>query len=352
MKTTIVVQVPLLMLLAIITPALALQSQSQIYTFRSDVQGTIYAPAPRTNRSLTFVDRISYVPGTDDDFGFNIIDKGNRAYFVQTAHGNDRSYIMFTLNTWELPDYVGYEREFITLRGNNDYKSVQMFVPEEYTAIAIIELLTYWPGTDDDYGYAVRAYGATPYIIVTAVSDFGNSYSQIDLRVTMLYWPSNIDVRMNNPVRLIANMTGGEQVKVPRGYMWLATPTAYMTDASKYKYEDFDRLLVATYNHSFAGKPPIDVFGFVKNLGNLVEHATQPFVTEMITPQDAIKLTKDVGTLFYQSIKMFNRVDDRDDDFWLVTNSNFNTVEVQIGDGNGYSLAEVTVWALYFGETD
>lgn len=348
MKTQAVVPLSLFLLFQVLfkAPVYAQQSRSQDYTFHSGMQGIVHAPAARTGRHITFIDRVDYMPGTDDDPGFNIAHRGNGAYSVKVVDGNSRSHINFRLSTWELPDYVGYESHMLILEGKNDYESLQMHVPEGYKAIALIELLTYWPATDDDYGYAVRAYGAEPYIIVTAVSDFGNSSSQLHLRVTMLYWPADVQVEFYDPARLVATMDGGQRVTIPQGYLSLATPTAYVSDASKYKYEDFDRLLAATYNRSFAGKPPLNVFGYVENVGNVARGVTQA-VSGAITPQDAIKLAKDVGTLLKQTVTMFGP-DDRDDDFWLNTTSSPNSVGVRIGDGNQFSMAEVTVWMFDF----
>lgn len=348
MKTQAVVQLSLLLLLQVLfkTPVFAQQSRSQDYTFHSGMQGIVYAPAGRAANDLTFVDLMDYMPGTDDDAGFNIAHRGNGAYSVKVVDGNSRSHINFRLSTWELPDYVGFERHMITLKGKNDSESLRMLVPEGCKAIALIELLTYWPDTDDDYGYAVRAFGAEPYLIVTAVSDFGTSSSQLHLRVTMLYWPADVQVEFYDPARLVATMKGGQRVTIPQGYLSFATPTAYVSDASKYKYEDFDRLLAAIYNQSFAGKPPVDIFGYVENVGNVAKGVAQA-VSGAITPQDAIKLAKDVATLLKTSITM-GGPDDRDDDFWLETTSSSNSIGVRIGDGNKFSMAEVTVWMFAF----
>jgi len=244
-------------------------TKTESFSCGGEYEGYIYAPSLDSGaRMLTFVDAIDYLPEGDDDFCFNIVQEEGRRYLVQTTGGNRRSKVCGLLNSWEIPDYVSWKRKYIELKGNSDYEAASIEVPNGCNAVTIVELLTYWPAGDDDYSYAARAMATGRSVIVSAISDFGNQHSQVALRVTVLYWGSEAPVSWQVG-SLAATMSGGMYMDVESGYRYIATPTAYMTDTTRYKYERFNDLVSAMHEESFAGRK-ISVWGIVGDSFSIV----------------------------------------------------------------------------------
>jgi hypothetical protein len=291
-----------------------------------------------SGRPLSFVDGVSYLPEKDDDYNFAFEPTNDRCYVVTGTGGNGKSHVSFRLNTWALPDYVGWERFPILLQNKTGHDAKHFAVPPGSDAVVLIELLRYWPGGDDDLAYATRALAFDRDILITAVNDFGrNNSSSVLLRVTVLYWDSTIPVRVRT-TRLTAGMTGGSYTTIDNSAFWLATPTAYMTDTSKYRYQDFDNLAGALNHPSLAGKK-IDKFGVVKDVFS---------AGSSIATGELPGILWNLGKSAYKYLKFGLGPDHRDDDFYFRTMMTNSTVTLAIGDGNQYSLSEVSVWDISF----
>lgn len=322
--------------------ASAYEARSKAYAYANNATARIESPTVRAGRTITFVDMVDYLPAHDDDFGFKIKYLGKGAYDVRTAGGNGGSKLKFRLNTWELPAYVQVERKNLVLEGKTAHDGVSVTIPKGHKAVTFIEVLTYWPGGDDDLAYAARAVAVGRTIFVTGICDFGRvGTSRVVLRATVLHWPREYAVTADVE-RMAATQGNDGEIRLDADGSWLAVPTAYMTDTSKYAYSSFGKLNGAMNHPSAAGKE-IDVFGTVKDAASL---------GSAIATMDAGKIAVSLGTTMYKYLTLGLGPDDRDDDFWMRLSHEHSrttrSLELSIGDGNKYALAEATVWRLRF----
>lgn len=317
------------------------------YQFGNNVNTTAWAPPiDGATRLISFVDGIQYWPATDDDYGYALAPLPNDplGYEVVTTDGNGSSSVSFRLTTWELPDYVGADSQILTVTNKRDISTYVFNVPDGKTALVITEVLSYWPGLDDDYAYAVRAVGFANSISVTLIGDFGrDGSSSATIRATMLYWPS--DAAVSYAVnRIIGTQEVSQYWDAPcDGRDIIAVPTGYMTDVSKYGYETFDNLAAQLGASSSAGKH-VNGLGIVEDAGSLIAGGASAMGGD---PVSIGSFAFDLGKQMKKYIGLAGP-DDRDDDFFLLTGFDGCRVSARIGDGNSYSLGEVTAWAIDF----
>jgi len=313
-------------------------------------------PGVPDDRYITLVDKVSYLCFTENHYCFWIAPgPGELDYTTQTADaGNPDCRIEFRLSTWEIPPYVGVERRYLSLSGKTSYSVASTDVPEGNDAVCILEWLGYWAGGDADLSCMVQAIATGRSIVVTAISDFGDQdSSEAYYRATVVYWPTGAPVECMAPKKLLAGGTGlGEEpvnftgtmemsTSLPDWPMWLATPTAYITDSSK--YSNFDDFVTGLYNDSRAGKNYPEQF----NVLGMIEDAGQLWAA--IDSGQATEIAGSIYTDVWPYFRVWLSADDRDDDFWLSTTSDGpGQVKVAIGDGNQYSAGQVTAWAFQF----
>jgi hypothetical protein len=311
------------------------------YSLRNNEEENVSVPRiPNCSRSLSFVGFIDYIPNHDDDFCFRITEEHNGSYLAQTANGRTGSEINFRVTSVEIPEYVGWKRKSITLHGKKSTKAVTINVPPGKQAVTVVELLTYWPGGDDDLAYAVRATTVGRTVVISALNDFGREgSSSVTIRATVLYWSPENAVGWSVD-RIVATEQAGQNVRtLCNERAVLVSPTSYMSDTSKYKYDQYDNLAQAYLNKSQAGKK-VNTFGVIQDAAS---------TGEAIASADAAKIAWELGSQLTKWLKFGLGPDDRDDDFYFKTSMGTQCgVGVSTGDGNQYSLVELTVWQLAF----